>query len=476
MTKFTKSILIVLMVATIALALVGCQNFKWGPVGPITTGDVENNGAMVVKQGDYLYYVNGMDDTANITKPEDNHFGKASVKGSIMKSKINADGTLSDTAVVVPKTYYTGNTGAGLYIFGEWLYYCSPSTQTDKYGNVLTSNLEYMRTKLDGSKTQSIAVIEGTSVKFTFTATALIYMDGTDLKKVEYTDKKIGKESVIASDVTGSLFTAQSNIVFYTTASENKTLNNDVVWAIDGNSTPVQIIGDTTYASGETPTLKEQKSISLIKYDKNEKVLYYSKTDNDTASSVGTYGYKLDSLTAIDKTLEKKYAVSSVSNFVPLGFENGILDVSSATVKVYKPISEQANVNDVDKEITLSSTPTVLFFEGDYVYYVISNALMRMNYMAAVPSEEKISDQNLLTSWLSPVKLGNFIYYIDGNNYNYLYRLDYTTYGVEEGVVTKAEGKIVSGYVESDKTADGLVPKFMSEADKESYIKAHPAE
>ena len=105
MTKFTKSILIVLMVATIALALVGCQNFKWGPVGPITTGEVENNGSMVVKQGDYLYYVNGMDDTANITKPEDNHFGKASVKGSIMKSKINADGTLIDTAVVVPKTY-----------------------------------------------------------------------------------------------------------------------------------------------------------------------------------------------------------------------------------------------------------------------------------------------------------------------------------------------------------------------------------
>ncbi|MGN0761001.1 MAG: hypothetical protein ACI4MV_03550 [Christensenellales bacterium] len=476
MTKFTKSILIVLMVATIALALVGCQNFKWGPVGPITTGEVENNGSMVVKQGDYLYYVNGMDDTANITKPEDNHFGKASVKGSIMKSKINADGTLSDTAVVVPKTYYTGNTGAGLYIFGEWLYYCSPSTQTDKYGNVLTSNLEYMRTKLDGSKTQSIAVIEGSSVKFTFTETALIYVSGTDLKKVEYNDKKVGKESVIASDVTGSLFTAQSNMVFYTTASENKTLNNNVVWALDGNSAPIQIIGDTTYASGDTPTLKEQKTISLIKYDKVEKVLYYSRTDNDTAAAVGTYGYKLDSLTAIDKTLEKKFAVSSVSSFVPLGFEQGILDISSSTVKVYKPITEQANVNDIDKEITLSSTPTILFFDGDYVYYVISNSLMRMNYMAAVPSEEQISDQSVSTSWLSPVKLGNYIYYIDGNNYNYLYRLDYTAYGVAEGVVTKAEGKIVSGYVESDKTKDGLIPQFMSEADKESYIKAHPAE
>ncbi|MGN0771557.1 MAG: hypothetical protein ACI4MI_03105 [Christensenellales bacterium] len=476
MTKITKSILIVMIIAVSVMALIGCQNFSWGPVGPITTGEVENNGSLVVKQGDYLYYVNGMDETSNITKPEDNHFGKASVKGSIMKSKINADGTLSDTAVVVPKTFYTANTSAGIYIFGQWIYYCSPSTQTDKYGNVLTSNLEYMRTKLDGSKTQSIAIVEGTSVNFIFTETALIYVEGSELKKVEYTEKKIGKESVIASDITGSLFTAQSDVVFYTTASEDKTLNNNLVWAIKGNTAPIAIVSDGTYASGETPTLKEQKTISLVKYDKNENVLYYTRTDNDTAAVVGTYGYKFDQLSAIDKTKEKKYSVSSLTTFTPLGFDNGLLVTSSSTVKVYNPISEQVYVDDIGKEIELSSTPTVLFFENDYVYYVISNSLMRMDYNAAVPTEEKISDQSISTSWLAPVKLGNYIYYIDGNNYNYLYRLDYTTYAIEEGVVTKAEGKIVSGYVSSDETSDGLVPQFMSDADKESYIKANPAE
>ena len=124
--KKLSAILIICLVVCMGMAIfVGCTK-SYGPIGTTEYKDspVVNNGGLVIQQGGYLYYVNGMDSTSNITKPEDNAFGKASVKGSIMKSKIAEDGSLPDTAVVVPKMFYPAATGGGFYIHGEWIYYC----------------------------------------------------------------------------------------------------------------------------------------------------------------------------------------------------------------------------------------------------------------------------------------------------------------------------------------------------------------
>lgn len=477
MTKFTKSVLVIVAVVLVCMTFVGCQDYKWGPVGTTSTEDAINNGSLVVKQGEYIYYVNGQDDVSSIKTAYDNHFGKASVKGSIMKSKIGADGTLTETEVVVPKMFYTGNTKGGFSIFGEWLYYVSPSTQTDNKGNVLTSQLEYMRTKTDGTKTQSIAIVEGSSLSYVFTPTALIYLDGTNLKKVSYNAKKIGKTTTVAEEVNGSLFTAKSQVIFYTKASSDKTLANNVVYVMNGDSEPIELIGDKTYASGEKPTLAEQKTITLSKYDAEENVLYYGRKDNDSNALNGTYGYKFtDGFKPIDKTLEKRYSVNALTNFVPMGFEKGLLDVSTAKIKMYKPIGADANVDSTDKEVELSATPIYLFNDDTYLYYVISSKLARLNYGAEKPIEEIISDANISTSWIAPTKIDNFVYYIDASNYSYLARFDYTTYSVAEGKEVFPKCEIVSGYESSDKTSTGLVPKFMTQADKDAYIKANPVE
>ncbi len=478
MTKFTKSILVILAVVLICMTFAGCQNFKWGPVGTTSNAEAINNGSLVVRQGDYIYYVNGQDDVSNIKTAYDNHFGKASVKGNIMKSKIDADGNLTDTQIVVPKMFYTANTNGGFSIFGEWIYYVSPSTQTDNKGTVLTSQLEYMRTKTDGTKTQSIAIVDGSSLSYVFTPTALLYVKGSDLIKVAYDAKKIGKTTTVAEEVTSSLFTAKSQVIFYTKASSDKTLANNVVYAMNGDSTPVEIIGDKTYASGDKPTLTEQKSITLTKYDPAENVLYYSRKDNDATALVGTYGYKFtDGFNAIDKAGEKRYAVSALSStFVPAGFEKGLVDISSAKIKMYKPLAEGANVDDTTKEIELSAKPTYLFGDEKYLYYIVSNKLARLDYTAEKPQEEIISDANISTSWIGASKLDNFIYFIDAANSSYLSRFDYTKYSIEEGKVNFPKVEMVSGYDTSDKTSTGLVPKFMTDKDKEAYIKANPVE
>ena len=232
--KKISAILIICLVVCMGLAIfAGCET-KFGPIGTTEYKDspVINNGGLAIRQGNYLYYVNGMDSTSNITKPEHNAFGKASVKGSIMKSKICEDGTLSETAVVVPKMFYTSATGGGFYIYGEWIYYLSPNTKTDNKSNVLSSESVVFRTKIDGTKTQEMITLSSNSTQYTFTDKEFIYFEGNVLKKVTYTDTKVNtKSETIAEDVTSALFTAKTNVVFFLKNTDSKVRVNNNMYA-----------------------------------------------------------------------------------------------------------------------------------------------------------------------------------------------------------------------------------------------------
>lgn len=489
MTKKNKLILISLLVVSIMLVATGCQSFKWGPVGT-NNGEatVINNGSLAVQQGDYLYYVNGMDATSNVTKPEDNYFGKASVKGSIMKSKINEDGSLSETAVVVPKMYYTANTTTGgIYIFGEWIYYVSPSTKTDNLGN-MDSALEYMRTKTDGTKTQSICEISGTDTSFIYTKDCLIYLTENELHRISYTDKKIGKDEKIDEEVSSALFTANSSKVFYVKSNDNEYYYASQVYVVDGQSEKIEIMDENTFNTKEGDVIEniaEQYTIALKQYNANENALYYTKTANDNVAAAGTYGYKFaEDSYAIDKTQERKYAVSALSSFSARGIDVGLMDSSAAEVKIYKPISMASNVNDTETVITLSAAATILFTETidnvEYMYYLVSSKLYRINYKADKPYEELVSEEALSTSWLKPTVVGDYIYYINSSNSDYLYRVNYKSYKNANNELVRPEGRMVSGYTkytypdDADYTMpNDEIPAFMTDADKETYVTNH---
>ena len=487
MNKKSRLILItvVAIVLVMSMVLSACQSFKWGPVGTITKGDVANNGSIVLEQEGYLYYINGKDDVATLTDAYANHFGKASVKASIMKSKISEDGSLVDTEVLVPKMYNNTNTNNGLWIYEDWIYYTSPSTQTDNKGTVLVDKLEYMRTKLDGTKTQTLAIIENAGLPYTVTSNALIYAEGDKIMKVPFDNKKVKKAEVVAEKVTSTLFTAKSNVIFFTKATEDKTLNGNLVYVMNGNSEPVQIVNEKTFAANKeaAPLLNEQKTISLTQYSANENVLYYTQTDNDARAQVGTYGYKFgETFEEIVPANAKKYAVSSVTKFLPLGYEQGILDISAAKIFKYNVIDE-SSIDNKGEGIELSAAPTILFTEDNYLYYIVNGKLMRMQYASNEEAttaegfkfiEESICNETMSTSWFAPVKVGDYIYYIDETT-SYLHRVNYKKYVIDENrVIIKPLGEIVSGYEDNDKVEGGKAPKFMTEADKKTWIDAHP--
>ena len=251
MKKILRGIIIaVLVIATLA-TLTGCNNYKWDAVGSTSDrGDtVEGNGTLAVKTGDYLYYVNGVADTSSLTKA-DNKWGDASIKGNIIKSKITANG-LEYVGVVVPKLFASDYSDAGIYIYGEWLYYVTRSIKTDNTG-ALISAVEFMRTKLDGKTTQSVAIVESTSCEFIFTESGLIYAYDSDIHFVSYTDKKVGKDEVKVEEYSGLLVSKEDQLMFYTKASKNTLVSANNIGVVLKDGTSKTVISEEAYSTAET--------------------------------------------------------------------------------------------------------------------------------------------------------------------------------------------------------------------------------
>ncbi|MEG1609503.1 MAG: DUF5050 domain-containing protein, partial [Clostridia bacterium] len=270
MRKFSKLTIIIALVIIVSLSaiFVGCQSTKQSPVG-VTDKDgiVTNNGSIAVKQGNHLYYVNGQAEVSTIKVPKDNYFGnKNNIKGNIMKSTIADDGSLIETAVVVPKMYAAKSKMSGLYIFGEWLYYTTPSTKTNNLGAVETSTMEVMRTKTDGTKTQTVAFIKD-SVDFVITKDCLLYFEIDKINKVAFNDSKILETSVLVDKVAVATFTKGSDKIFFTKNTEAVDKFYNELFVTVAGAAPVLIVGGNTFATTvDAPTYEEQMTVAVVLY------------------------------------------------------------------------------------------------------------------------------------------------------------------------------------------------------------------
>ncbi|MDE6613267.1 MAG: hypothetical protein K2K28_01785, partial [Clostridia bacterium] len=152
--SFTK---IICFAAAFAVALgimltSACSNkYNVKPLdGDISAGAEEiSNGGLAVEKGNYIYFINGRE-----SYTADNTFGNV-VKGAIMRiSKTDlAARNYSSVQTVVPSIVYAGNSNAGIYIYGDRVYYTTPSTEKTGNGDVQNSYLQFRSTRLDGTDT-----------------------------------------------------------------------------------------------------------------------------------------------------------------------------------------------------------------------------------------------------------------------------------------------------------------------------------
>ena len=169
-----RKLLLKLLIGTLSLMLLvsglvacGSSSTDWQAPTLKNWGGVESgNGGFMVETKNYLYFINGV-----ATSTDDNTFG-VPVKGTLMVQDKNDFSKKPE--IVVPKLFASADYNAGIYIYGDYVYYGTPSTDKDSSGAIANYEMSFARTKLDGSETEIFFSVSSSSINF-----RVIEQDGT---------------------------------------------------------------------------------------------------------------------------------------------------------------------------------------------------------------------------------------------------------------------------------------------------------
>ncbi len=432
-------IAIVALVAVLASVLVGCNKFEWKSVGAgQPNAKVESNGGYYVKQGDFVYFINGYDTAETV----DNTWGTP-VKNSIVRAKLNADGSYSDAVVVVPKQVYNQNKDGGFAIFGEWIYYATPNNEPDKGGTASTTHTDFMRTKIDGSVTERIATIASRSSQYLFTPTRILfkessasvinYIDFSGLKGDKSSDNGKGVTyGVLAENVEAVLWSYDSEYIYYTETVTGDTsyefCNNLCTIKYDGTDKKVLADKYTYLTEGEKenyvdffPTKVFSYTLVKLVVENGGATLYYNKANfvNNQEENRGLFVNKVafggNFEVATEKHLSKNPSLSAV---YALGYDKGAL-VSTSANKFY--LATDATLNTTDN-IVIGRSVTIQAILGDRVYYTDSTGGKLFSIsLTAYENEKVVLEAGIVTNWLNLEFVGEDLFFFDSNDYNYLH-------------------------------------------------------
>ena len=201
-------------------------NYKSDALSGDISGNVVSNGGFAVEKGNYIYFINGVESNTAV-----NSFGDV-LKGSLVRiSKENlAAGNYASGETVVPLIMYSGNYDGGIYIYGDYVYYSTPSAAKDSSGATLNSRLEFKRSKLDGSETMSGYYFqsENTAVDYRF-----VEVDGKVYLMYALSESLYGEEDAVSNIHSVNLETGKDTLLAYNVDSyffDEDNLSNPYVY------------------------------------------------------------------------------------------------------------------------------------------------------------------------------------------------------------------------------------------------------
>lgn len=463
---FVSIIAVVALVAVFATLFVGCNPLKWESVGGgEPNADVESNGGYFVKQGKYVYFINGYDTAETI----DNTFG-VPVKNSIVRAEIAADGSYTNAVVVVPKQIQ-----GGFAIFGQWIYYATNNNDLDKTGTASTTHTDFMRSKIDGSATQLIATIGTRSANYLFTESRILLYSGTTVHYIDHSAMKDNGSSMSAAGVvSGTLVENAASVVWdinsdyiYFTQTETgdtsyEALNTMKSIKVDG--TEEKVLADKltyleesekeNYTDFFTTKVFSYKLISM-QIEGDSAVLYYAKSNKIAGKeeTAGLFVNKVKFGADFDKSQEKTLTTSTAyATIYPISYNDGALVTINS--KIYLANSAEGIVTESTPVI--GRAVTVQKILDGVVYYTDSTGgkVYAIN-IDGTSNEKVVAEVKFNSSWLSPefVELNNQLVFVffDSNDYNYIHTAN-----------------LLSGEIVKETEMLGI----MNDADKEAKEKA----
>ncbi len=431
MKKRIFSVLAILVVAIMLVtALVACNPYEWTAIGGgDATAEVVSNGGYIVKQGNYVYYINGY-----VGADADNTWGTP-VKQALVRSELKADGTIDNTTtkVLAPKSIHSTAKEGGIAIFGEWVYYATPNFDKDKTGTPSTTDMDFMRTKIDGSATERLGTISSRGADYIFTATRVLYYLNSTINYIDFSGKNVAT-GTLAENVAKVVWDYASDDIFFveniTGEDSYKNYNNLCTIKKDGSGKQTLATIDTYLAEGEEAHANPLKVfkftlIDMYVEEDGTSTLYYTKshTLDGTAQTDGLFMAKA----ADFKATEKQLNTIGSSTLFPLGYAEGALAHNASSVYCWYNGTNAENPNAVT---TTSQTVWAVDKTAGIAYFSATSSatsLQKINYKNP-DNAVAIIDEGIKTDWHVLDFIGNDFYFFATDDENYLHTINLLTF------------------------------------------------
>lgn len=430
-----KKILITILcvAAILACVLSGCtENLKQKPIATNYSDVISSNGGMAVVYGDYLYFINGFGG-----KDIDNTYGKV-VRGAIARVNLKEGKPDAKAQIIVPKNVYgTDTTYGGLYIANDYIYYPSTSTDLDSKGEPKIDRMVILRTKVDGSLTETVAKFDDHTVVFKVVGNNLVYVRENGIFAINLADKKF-PVTTIAESITSNGYLFNEEFIFFTTNNGDDATNNIIkVYPLIGGEVK-ELITSKLLDSSEK-TLYTLSLISIINESSDAVTLFYTKTDNGiNTPEVGVYSYTFDKATFnFDKTAEVRFTHNkndttnlAYTKFYKAG--DSILALDTNRFDVFKKDGTRVKTTArggevINAAVDVGSAVTMFTVEesesGVDLWYLNASILYKTRiftkagnvYTFVDTNANKIFSGTYDPAYVSLEKIGNVIYYFNTN-------------------------------------------------------------
>ncbi len=478
---FIKTIIAVLTLCTL-FSVVGCggSSWKWDAskvtLKPENAGTLISAGGFIAETKNYVYYINGVGDSA-----ADNTMGKP-VKGALYAAKKS---NLDETCVVVPKLFVATDYNAGIFIYNNYVYYGTPSTEKNSSGEIASDELVFAKTKLDGTETEVFFTASSLSVEY-----RIVEVGG--IVYIVYYDEYDEADSIICYNTADKESTVVAKI---DEKAESESLNAYKFMNDDAQDLTV-LYTVTVYSEKYYENIAEEQGSSYQRGTEKFNRVYAYKPGDSKSEGSDCYGVKVLDGERVGNDV-KTYEISAVNGkFVFYKETDGMSNVKNYGVKVS---DLRGNVNvSVIKDATYASADSVivsldevyvledsaikkttlvgdtalvkktladgtsvsklLFKNDDYMYFYTSeNKLARICVSddVNVRSDEDmevqtVSADTVNTSWYAPKIINGKIFYLDNSSSG----ASYVKYVDINGIVkteTDDDGKITSAYLEGHK-------------------------
>lgn len=446
MRKMPKKLLTLLAAAALSVsvfALPACTT-SFTPLSGDISGEVSSNGGFVVEKGNYFYFINGVD-----TYTSDNTYGTP-VKGALMriaKSDLALGNNTAET--VIPSLMVAADYTAGIFLYGERVYYATPNNVRSTSGEIENTYLSFKSARLDGSDIRDYFNVEDNATIYRYVETEngvyLVYISGSDIHSYNV---ETGADTLLAADVGEYVLdsTDKTNPTIYYTMGVTVDIDNDgalersynQIYSVraDVTEAPYEYTYSEEYLEANDGVAPYTNLGTIVLdgigalYQDSPTQFTHDLTEGVTPASYAGYAYTLQAY-ANDGIYFTRTDLAATSTTGETGwlYYLGESNLGSG----WNSISGNASLDAVAQNTTYASTSALFYIENDthHYLYIDGSNLFRADVR---DDGTGVADTLLVARDVS----GATLMYLDNssdNTYDYVY---YTMAGTTGNTIARA--------------------------------------